>query len=350
MDMERSASKIIFGGSSLGGLYEKISRDDVFAAVQCAISNGITEFDTAPHYGTGSAETMLGQALRSIIDPPEIKIITKVGRRIIDAASSSSQLQLEIEHSNIPGSKVCIFHPGATQDVLPVLDYSKSGFMKSYHESLHRLQVDRIYGLRVHDCDTSCRLASLKGGDGIPYLTSLRTSGEIQHLSIGCNDISFALEQMKHMPVLDSVLIAGVWNLLDHPPAIHALFNECHARNIEIHIAGVYASGILASSSLTTPSSVYYKYSSNPSKCILERVLRWEVLATRYGVPLAAVALQFAMLPRLHKHRVVIGYRSEKEVAESLVWLKCNISKGLWKEAAEEGLLEMHALSLLDIA
>src|SRR5213078_5383804 len=52
---------------------------DRLATVCYALERGITFFDTAPAYGDGASETLLGRALRS--DRARVTIATKVGPR-----------------------------------------------------------------------------------------------------------------------------------------------------------------------------------------------------------------------------------------------------------------------------
>jgi aryl-alcohol dehydrogenase-like predicted oxidoreductase len=56
-------STLVFGGSSLAGLYSSIDNDEVYETVNTAVQLGIRTFDTAPHYGCGVGEERLGVAL-----------------------------------------------------------------------------------------------------------------------------------------------------------------------------------------------------------------------------------------------------------------------------------------------
>ena len=49
--------------------------DQMIAAVQRAIDEGVTCFDTAPHYGGGASERMLGRALGS--RRKDVVVVTK---------------------------------------------------------------------------------------------------------------------------------------------------------------------------------------------------------------------------------------------------------------------------------
>jgi D-threo-aldose 1-dehydrogenase len=69
-------TRLGFGGSQLMG---GITRDESLRLLEAAFDAGIRHFDTAPSYGYGKAESVLGQAFRSRRD--RITITTKYGIR-----------------------------------------------------------------------------------------------------------------------------------------------------------------------------------------------------------------------------------------------------------------------------
>jgi hypothetical protein len=72
--MNRLASSLVFGCSRLtGGATER----DAIAMVKLCLDLGIRHFDTAPSYGMGTAEKVVGKALKHA--PPDVKITLKVG-------------------------------------------------------------------------------------------------------------------------------------------------------------------------------------------------------------------------------------------------------------------------------
>jgi myo-inositol catabolism protein IolS len=70
-----------FGAWAVGGTGwgATSAETDRFAAVARALESGITFFDTAPTYGDGASEILLGQALKG--DRDQVAIATKVGPR-----------------------------------------------------------------------------------------------------------------------------------------------------------------------------------------------------------------------------------------------------------------------------
>ena len=51
----------ISGGSALGGVFEEIDEQESINVVHAALNGGINYIDTAPWYGQGKSETLLGK-------------------------------------------------------------------------------------------------------------------------------------------------------------------------------------------------------------------------------------------------------------------------------------------------
>ncbi len=85
------------GGSGWG---EPADEADRAAAVRCALERGVTFFDTAPTYGDGASETILGRALKS--DRERVAIATKVGPHDDPRASLEASLRrLQTEYVDL---------------------------------------------------------------------------------------------------------------------------------------------------------------------------------------------------------------------------------------------------------
>ena len=62
-DTGLSVPVLSFGASSLGEEFVPIDLEDGFRAVRTALDGGMDLLDTAPYYGRGMSEVMLGLAL-----------------------------------------------------------------------------------------------------------------------------------------------------------------------------------------------------------------------------------------------------------------------------------------------
>src|SRR3989442_4032260 len=76
------------GGAGWGAAGDERERA---AAIRHAVERGVTFFDTAPSYGAGESERLLGQALKA--DRGRVAIATKVGPRDDPRASLEASLR-----------------------------------------------------------------------------------------------------------------------------------------------------------------------------------------------------------------------------------------------------------------
>lgn len=73
-------SRIGLGGLPFGGHFGSVSKFEILRTIQAAIEGGISLFDTSPAYGGGTAEELLGQALR--FQGNKVAVASKIGSGI----------------------------------------------------------------------------------------------------------------------------------------------------------------------------------------------------------------------------------------------------------------------------
>ena len=63
------------------------------------------------------------------------------------------------------------------------------------------------------------------------------------------NDPAYTMRMIRGKPrgTFDSIMLAGAWNLLDQDG--FEVLLECQRRDIKVHVAGIFASGILVGGS-----------------------------------------------------------------------------------------------------
>ena len=100
-----------------------------------------------------------------------------------------------------------------------------------------------------------------------------------------------------------------------------------------MHIAGVFASGLLADDKAT------YAY-RHASPEMAERARIWRVLAAAHGHPLPAIAIAFATAPECVE-RVVLGFATPEPVEEGMRWVRAaaRVGTAVWDDAKQRGLL-----------
>jgi D-threo-aldose 1-dehydrogenase len=268
--------------------------------IRAALDVGITFIDTAPLYGAGRSEQRLASALAGV--PRDSYVLsTKVGRLIT------------------PDGKV-------------VFDFSRDGVLRSFEDSLRRLQLDRVDILLVHDPDDHEQLALEQA---FPALAELRQQGVIGAIGAGMNQWQMEDRFAESFDV-DCFLLAGRYTVLEQT-ALEFL-ERCQQRGIGIFLGGVYNSGILATGA--RPGATY-NYAAAPAE-IMERVQRIETVCARYQVPLHRAAAQFA-LAHPAVTAVVLGAVIPAEVQANYGALFAPIPSERWDDLRREGLVREDA-------
>jgi D-threo-aldose 1-dehydrogenase len=217
----------------------------------------------------------------------------------------------------------------------PVYDYTYDGIMRSFEDSLQRLGLARIDILYVHDIGIYQHGAEAHPGlmrslrdSGYRALESLRGGGAVQAIGIGVNEREVLLEALE-WGQWDAFLLAGRYTLLEQAP-LDDLMPKCQAAGTSIVVGGPLNSGILAGRDT-------WNYRTAPP-AIVARVDAIRTVCDRYGVPLAAAALQF---PLAHPAvaAIIPGPRNVAEFDANLGLLRQPIPAALWQELREARLL-----------
>jgi D-threo-aldose 1-dehydrogenase len=315
------------GGAPLGDLYENIPEDRADATVRAAVEAGVGLFDTAPNYGYGLSEHRFGHVLRQA--PRDTFVLsTKVGRwlRPEDPARIDRGL----------------FKGGL--NFAPVYDYSYDGAMRSFEQSLHRLGLDRVDVLLIHDVDVGThgspeaferRFRETMDG-AYRALDELRRAGAVRAIGIGVSEIR-PCEMFAHAGDFDCFMLAGRYTLLEQEP-LDGLLTLLERKGIGILLAGPFNSGVLATGAV---AGAKYNYAPAPPE-ILDRVRRIEAVCRRHNVPLPAAAIQF---PLAHPvvSSIVTGAAAPHEIARNVELITARVPTDLWAELKHAGLIRANA-------
>jgi D-threo-aldose 1-dehydrogenase len=314
--IDRYISKLALGTAPLGGLFTAVSDEQGQATVLAALDSGINFIDTAPLYGHGNAERMIGSVLSKT--NKEYVISTKVGRVLKKFAPE------EIA-GKVDGLAAFI---GVDPTIFPVFDFSRDGILRSIQESLERLNISSIDIALIHDADDRIDEA-IK--NSYPVLDELRSQGVIKGIGVGMNICSYATKAVKEMD-LDVILIAGRYSLLDQS-AQEVLFKECLKKQTGVMVGGVYNSGVLAN---PTPESTYNYVPVMPK--ILSKVKQIQALLLDFDISLTAAAIQF---PLRHPAVtcVLTGSRSVTELNANIKDFDQTIPDAAWKALEDAGLI-----------
>jgi D-threo-aldose 1-dehydrogenase len=294
-------SRLGVGLGPIGGLYTAVSDEQAHAMLGRAWEHGLRYFDTAPLYGNGRSERRAGGAL-SMRPRSEFVLSTKVGRLLVPGGGAAQDIW-----------------PDAPSELTPEFDFSYTGVMRSFEESLERLGLEGIDILHIHDPDNHFEQA-LEGA--LKALAELRSRGLIRAIGAGMNQADMLVAFAKHGG-FDCFLLAGRYTLLDRRGA-DELLPLCAKEGIGVIAAGVYQSGLLAD----PRSGASDNYAAvSPER--LAKALELRDICEAHGVPLRAAAIQF---PFTHPAvtSVIVGLRSPAEVDDAVAMFSHPIPQELW--------------------
>ena len=311
-------AEISFGCGGIGGLYRECSLENANAVLQAAWQSGVRMFDTAPRYGAGLSERRTGDFIRSHVRS-EAVLSTKVGRLFRPAPSSTEP------RNGFAGAL----------DFEAEYDYSYDGIMRSVEMSYARLGLNRIDILYVHDLGDYTHGIELGAqhfktfcNGGMKALQQLKSSGVIAGWGLGVNEVKVCLDVMSEAD-MDCILLAGRYTLLDRS-AEAELLARCAERKTSLVIGGVFNSGILATG---VGADAYFDYEP-ASADIIRRVNGLQALATEYGIPLAAAALQFPFRSPVVAS-VLIGTAKAASLLNNIELLSLNVPEEFFTRAEQ---------------
>ena len=314
------------GGATLASIFQPVPDEQARATVAHAIDAGIGYFDTAPQYGFGRSEHLMGDALRF---RQEGKVIsTKVGRLLRPVRSDAERTYQEHAWVNpFPFDMV--------------YDYSYDAVMRSFEDSLQRLGLPKVDILYVHDIGPMTHgvegnkplWKQLETG-GYKALNELKSAGLISAIGLGVNEWEVCEAAMAHGR-FDCFLLAGRYTLLEQS-SLDTFMPKCERHGATLIIGGAYNSGILATG--TWRGGVpHYNYAP-ASEAIIERVRRIEAICEAHGVTLAAAALQFPLAHPLVSS-VIPGLGSPSRVTQTMALFDEPIPPAFWHDLKAQELL-----------
>ncbi|MGY3439905.1 aldo/keto reductase [Marinovum sp. KMM 9879] len=320
-------SQLGFGGAPLGNLYRKIEEADAQATLDAAWDAGIRYFDTAPQYGLGRSEMRFAPALARF-DRDTLMLSTKVGRVLEDCAPEDVTPEAFVD---VPQKRI-------------VFDFTYDGIMRSYGDSVARLESDQIDMLFLHDIDAGThgqagedeKLRELFSQGGYRALSELREAGKISAIGAGVNTWQIC-ERLLGEADFDGFLLAGRYTLLEQEP-LDTFLPLCLKRDVGIILGGPYNSGILATGAV---DGARFDYAPAPEH-ILQRVRNLSAVCAAHDTPLIAAALQFPMGHPAVKS-VIPGASTPDEVRQNVKIFQTPIPSALWSDLKAEGLIRQDA-------
>ena len=246
--------------------------------IQEAWNTGVRYYDTAPMYGHGLSELRTGHSLRWK-NRDDYVLSSKVGRILKPARKG------DIDYAPWTNAGRNTMH----------FDYSYDGTMRSFEDSLQRLNLERMDICFIHDIDVFTR------GDEQPEvfkqamdgawkaLSELRDQGVVKAIGVGVNEWEVCHAALEERD-FDCFLLAGRYTLLEQA-SLDKFLPLCEERGAAVVVGGGFNSGILATGAV---DGAKYNYAPAPAD-IMDRVKKIEAVCAEHDVPLPAAALQFVV-------------------------------------------------------
>lgn len=166
-------SAITFGAWAAGGwMWGHTDRLDAMEAVRASYDLGVTSFDTAPIYGQGTSEEIVGEALMGYVPRDKFQILTKFGMRW-----DSTQGDFAFKSKNNQGKDIDIFKYA-----------SRKSIIKECEDSLRRLRTDYIDLYQIHWPDSTTPIA-----ESMEAVATLIKQGKVRYAGVS----NYSVEQMK---------------------------------------------------------------------------------------------------------------------------------------------------------
>lgn len=171
-ESELKVSAITFGAWAIGGwMWGGAERKDAVEAIKASIAEGVTSIDTAPIYGQGLSEEIVGEALKGT-DRSKVQILTKFGMRW-DLAKGD----FGFKSQDNSGKDIDIYKYAGKESVILECE-----------NSLKRLGTDYIDLLQIHWPDSTTPIE-----ETFEAVLQLKQQGKIREAGV-CN---YNVEQMK---------------------------------------------------------------------------------------------------------------------------------------------------------
>lgn len=283
---------IATGCAPLGNMPETfeygVDEARALATVRAALTSELNFLDTAAWYGDGESERRIGLVLREFGGLP-------------------SGAMLQTKEGNGPDSP-----------------YTGETVKRRFERSLSLLGVDRVPVVYLHNAEHCPYEEAFAPGGPMEVLRSYQEQGVIGHIGVAPGPIA-ASKRYIESGAFEILITHNRYTLLNR--IADPLIDLAVARGLAVLNAAPYGSGLLAKGPDAYPR---YAYREAPATYV-ERAARMAAICDRYGVPLAAAALQFSLRdPRITT--TIVGMSRPERIAETLTLATNPIADECWDE------------------
>lgn len=212
--MINMGSRLVLGTANFGlkyginNRYKKLSKQQIYSIIQLSLDAGISTFDTAEIYG--DSEESLGQFV-----PAKSKVISKIS----------------FDHNE---------------------KYQKNSILKKVNGSIEKLQVDRLYGVLIHQPE---KLLGSTGHEIVQELSSLKQKKLVEKIGLSIYEPE-VLRQAINIFVPDIIQVP--FNIFDQRFYSSGWAKRLKEMGAEIHIRSAFLQGLLLMKKNEIPA--YFQY------------------------------------------------------------------------------------------
>lgn len=268
--------ELSFGASSFGHLQEgSPEEDEAQRAVRSGIHWGVNYFDTAPWYGQGKSEVVLGKALGGLARD-SFYVANKVGR-----------YECDVER---------------------MFDFSGRRTLDSVRESLVKMRLAYFDLVQVHDVEFAPSVDVIIT-ETLPALDSLRQAGIVRHIGVTGYPLHTLKEVIEKSPVeLDTVLTYCRGTLFDDSLGEYLPFFE--NRCLGVINAAPLGMGLLTSS----PPPAWHPASEDLKRTCAQAAL----FCKDAGHSIERLGLWYSLSKFPGVHTTVVGMKSTDMLVKNM--------------------------------
>lgn len=180
-DSDLELSVVTFGAWAAGGwMWGGTKQNNAVDAIKAAYDLGVTSIDTAPVYGQGLSEKIVGEAIKDL-PRDEVQILTKYGLRW-DTEKGSHFFDSKDNDGN---------------DISIQRYAGKESIIKECEDSLRRLGTDYIDLYQIHWPDPTTPIE-----ETMEAISQLKDEGKIRHAAVSNYDVDQLKEAQKYVDIV----------------------------------------------------------------------------------------------------------------------------------------------------
>ena len=286
-------TSICIGAAPLGNMPEtfayEVPEERALATVRAFFAGPFNFLDTAASYGDGESERRIGGVLREMGGlPPGFVLATKADRDLQTGTFTGAQMRRSVERS------------------------------------LRLLGLEQVQLVYLHDPEHISFEAAMQPDGPVEVLRRCKEEGLIAHLGVAGGPIDMMLRFVE-TGLFEAAISHNRFTLLNREA--EPLRELCAQHGVAAVNAAPYGSGLLAKGPGAYPRYMYDAASPD----LLRRAGQMEAACNRYGLPLAAAALQFS-LRDARIASTIVGITRPERLAETLGLAREPIPDELWNE------------------